>query len=72
MILAQTETLLIDEALLLKCPEASASKGKSKKRRTTRAITPELKDEEEEGINEDIYKSESDYIIVASSRIRSK
>ena len=45
------------------------SKGKSRKRRTTRAITPEIEDEEVEGIEESIYKSKSDYIIVASSRL---
>jgi hypothetical protein len=53
---------LVEEA------EAEASKGKSKKRRTTRAITPEIEDEEEECIDEDIYESEGDCIIVASSR----
>jgi hypothetical protein len=53
---------LVEEA------EAEASKGKSKKRRTTRAITPEIEDEEEECIDEDIYESEGDHIIVASSR----
>jgi hypothetical protein len=47
---------------------AEASKGKSKKRRTTRAITPEIEDEEEEYIDKDIYESEGDCIIVASSR----
>jgi hypothetical protein len=53
---------LVEEA------EAEASKGKSKKRRTTRAPTPEIGGEEEEGVDEDIYESESDCIIVASSR----
>ena len=53
---------LVEEA------EAEASKGKSKRRRTTRATTPVIEDEEEEGIEESIYESESDYIIVASSR----
>jgi hypothetical protein len=43
-------------------------KGKSKKRRTTRAITPEIEDEEEECIDEDTYESEGNCIIVASSR----
>ena len=33
-----------------------------------RAITPIIKDKEEEGIEESIYKSESNYIIIASSR----
>ncbi|KAM0706130.1 hypothetical protein Q7P35_006679 [Cladosporium inversicolor] len=37
---------LVEEA------EAEASKGKLKKRRTTRATTPEIEDEEEEGIEE--------------------
>jgi hypothetical protein len=53
---------LVEEA------EVEASKGKSKKRGTTRAITPEIEDEEEEDIEEDISESESDCIIVASSR----
>ena len=53
---------LVEEA------EAEASKGKSKRRRTTRATTPVIEDEEEEGIEESIYESESDCIIVASSR----
>jgi hypothetical protein len=53
---------LVEEA------EAEALKGKSKKRRITRAITPEIEDEEEEYIDEDINESEGDYIIVASSR----
>ncbi|KAM0708863.1 hypothetical protein Q7P35_002899 [Cladosporium inversicolor] len=44
---------LVEEA------EAEVSKGKSKKRRTTRAITPEIEDEEEEGIEDSIYESES-------------
>jgi polynucleotide 5'-kinase involved in rRNA processing len=48
--------------------EVEASKGKSKRRRTTRATTPVIEDEEEEGIEESIYESESDCIIVASSR----
>jgi len=43
-------------------------KGKSKKRRTTKAIIPEIEEEEEEDIDEDISESESDCIIVASSR----
>jgi hypothetical protein len=43
-----------------------------KKRRTIKAITPESKEEEEESIDEDISKSESDYIIVASSRSKSR
>jgi hypothetical protein len=57
---------LVEEA------EVEASKGKSKRRRTTRATTPIIEDEEEEGIEESIYESESDCIIVASSRSRSK
>jgi hypothetical protein len=48
--------------------EAEASKGKSEKRRTIRAITPEIEDEEEEGIENSTYESESDCIIIASSR----
>jgi hypothetical protein len=52
--------------------EAEALKGISNKRRTTRAITPEIEDEEGEGTTESIYESESDYIIVASSRSKSK
>ena len=53
---------LVEEA------EAEATKGKSKKRRTIKAITPEIEDEEEESIENSIYESESDCIIVASSR----
>jgi hypothetical protein len=34
----------------------------------TRAITPEIEEEEEGSIDEDIYESEGDCIIVASSR----
>ena len=53
---------LVEEA------ENEASKRKTKKRRTTRATTPKIKDEGEEGIEESIYESESDCIIVASTR----
>lgn len=56
---------------LIKEVEAEALKGKSKIRQMTRAITPEIKDKEEEDIEESIYESKSDYIIVASSRSRS-
>jgi hypothetical protein len=48
--------------------EAEALKGKSKKGRTTKAITLEIEDEQEEGIEENISESESDCIIVASRR----
>jgi hypothetical protein len=54
---------LIEEA------EAEASKGKSKKRQTRRAITPEIEEEGEVDIENSIYKSESNCIIVASSRL---
>lgn len=54
---------LVEEA------EAEASKGKSKKRQMIRATTLEIEDEGKEGIDEDIYESESDCIIVASSRL---
>ena len=47
-------------------------KGKSKKRRTIRATTHKIKDKDEEGIKESIYESESDYIIVASSRLNTR
>jgi hypothetical protein len=57
---------LVEEA------EAEASKRKAKKRRTVRATTPEIGDGEEEDIKEDISESESDCIIVASSRSKSK
>jgi hypothetical protein len=53
---------LVEEA------EAEALKRKTKKRRTTKARTPEIGDEEEEGTEEDISETKSDYIIVASSR----
>lgn len=48
--------------------EAEASKGKSRKRRTTKVITPEIEEEEEEGIEESIYESESDCVVVVSRR----
>jgi hypothetical protein len=51
--------------------EIEASKGKLKKRGITRAITPKIEDEEEEDIEESIDQSESDCIIVASSRSKS-
>jgi hypothetical protein len=38
----------------------------------TKATTPEIEDKEEEDIEEDISESESDYIIVASFRSKSK
>jgi hypothetical protein len=53
---------LVEEA------EAEALKGKLKKKRIARAEALEIEDEREEGIEESIYKSESDCIIVASSR----
>jgi 50S ribosomal subunit-associated GTPase HflX len=53
---------------LVKEVEVEVLKGKSKGRRTTRPTTPIIEDKEEEGIEESIYESESDYIIVASSR----
>jgi hypothetical protein len=52
--------------------EAEASKRKAKKRRTARVTTPEIRDEEEEDIEENTSESESDCIIVASSRSKSK
>jgi hypothetical protein len=54
---------LVEEA------EAEASKGKSKKRQTRRATTPEIEEEGEVDIENSIYESESDCIIVASSRL---
>jgi hypothetical protein len=57
---------LVEEA------EAEVLKGKSKKRRITRAITPGIEDKEEEGIEDTIYESDSDCIIVASSKSKSK
>jgi hypothetical protein len=56
---------LVEEA------EVETPKKKTKKRRTTGTTTPEIEDEEEEGIVENISESESDYIVVASSRSRS-
>jgi len=53
---------------LVEKAEAEASRGKAKKRRTTKAGTPEIEDEEEQSIDEDISESKSDGIIVASSR----
>jgi len=43
-------------------------KGKSKKGRTAKAITLEIENKQEEGIEENISESESDCIIVASHR----
>jgi hypothetical protein len=48
--------------------EVEVSKGKSRKRRTTKVITPEIEEEEEEGIEESIYESKSDCIVVVSRR----
>ncbi|KAM0689948.1 hypothetical protein Q7P36_008715 [Cladosporium allicinum] len=53
---------LVEEA------ENKALKRKTKKRRIIKAITPEIEEEEEEHIEEDTSESESDCIIVASSR----
>jgi hypothetical protein len=53
---------------LIEKAEVEVSKGKVKKRRITRATTPKDEDEEEEDIENNIYKSESDRIIVASTR----
>jgi hypothetical protein len=53
---------------LVEKAEAEASKGKAKKRRTTKATTPEIEEEEEEDIEEDISESESDCIVVVSCR----
>jgi hypothetical protein len=57
---------LVEEA------EAEALKGKSKKRRITKAIIPKIEEEEEEDIEEDTSESESDCIVVASSRSKLK
>jgi hypothetical protein len=57
---------LVEEA------EVEASKRKTKKRQTTKAITPGIKEEEEEHIKEDTFKSRSNCIIVASSRSKSR
>jgi hypothetical protein len=54
---------LVEEA------EVEASKRKSKKKRITRATTPKIEDEEEYIIENSIYESESDCIIVASSNL---
>ena len=51
--------------------EAETAKAKPKKRRTARVLTPEIEEVEEEDIEEDISESRSDYIIVASSRLKS-
>jgi hypothetical protein len=52
--------------------EAEVSRRKTKKRRTTKATTPETEEEEEEGIESNTSESESDCIIVASSKSVSK
>jgi hypothetical protein len=57
---------------LIKEVEAEVLKRKAKKRRTARATTPEIRDKEEEDIKENTSESESDCIIVASSRSKSK
>jgi hypothetical protein len=49
--------------------EAEVSKEKSKKRRIRRATTPEIEDEGEVDIENSIYESKSNYIIVVSSRL---
>jgi hypothetical protein len=53
---------------LVEKAEAEASRGTAKKTRTTSDTTPEIEDKGEEDINEEIYESESDCIIVASTR----
>jgi hypothetical protein len=52
--------------------EAEVSRRKTKKRRTAKATTPETEEEEEEGIESNTSGSESDCIIVASSKSVSK
>jgi hypothetical protein len=52
--------------------EAEVSRRKTKKRRTTKATTLETEEEEEEGIESNTSESESDCIIVASSKSVSK
>jgi hypothetical protein len=47
-------------------------KEKAKKRRIIRATTPKNKDKEDKDIENNIYESESNYIIIASTRSRSK
>jgi hypothetical protein len=48
--------------------EVEVLKGKLRKRQTTKVITPEIEEEEEEGIEESIYESESDCIVVVSRK----
>jgi hypothetical protein len=57
---------LVEEA------EVDASKKKAKKTRIMKVTTSEIDDEEEEDIGENVLKSESDCIIVASGRLISK
>jgi hypothetical protein len=57
---------------LVEKAENKVSKRKTKKRQMTKAITPEIEEEEEEHIEEDTSESESDCIVVASSRSKSK
>lgn len=52
--------------------EVEVVKGKATKKRIIRATTPEIESEEEEGTENSIYESESDYIIVTSTRSKSK
>jgi hypothetical protein len=57
---------------LIKEVEVEVLKGKSKKRRITKAIIPKIEEKEKEDIKDDISKSKSNYIIIASSRLKSK
>ena len=52
--------------------EAEVSKGTAEKRRTTGPTTPEIESEEEESIKTSISENESDCIIVASTRSKSR
>jgi hypothetical protein len=52
--------------------ENEVSKRKTKKRRIIKAITPKIEEEEDEHIKKDNSESESNCIIVASSRSKSR
>jgi vacuolar-type H+-ATPase subunit I/STV1 len=57
---------------LVKKAENEVLKRKIKKRQTTKAIAPEIEEEEDEYIKKDSSESKSDCIIVASSRSKSR
>jgi hypothetical protein len=57
---------------LVKKVENKVLKRKMKKKQIIKAITPEIKEEEDKYIKEDSSKSKSNYIIVVSSKSKSR